>query len=386
MRERLRTIGRRLIGDDPAESPLARFVVCAALGVNLLYNHHGRVPVWLWAAVGVACAGVVTFSVLDRRHPRIAVGALAGGAFVAAAAAGPATDAAAFVTTCVAIGLLSQQLRVNGSIIVTVAAADGAVLAASATLAHRPADALITALVVLCAVTLLGLYRRQYRFRARATASLREQIARTRQERTRAAGFDERTKTAREMHEVLTNSLGALAVQLDLAEGLLSENSDLPGALARVRRSRRLAAESTAEARAVATVLRDDTPPLDGAVRGLVDEFRRDHHMTIDRQVTGTVRAVDPTAAVAVLGAAREALANASKHAPGAPVSVVLSFDTEWVRVSVHNPAARNRTPDSGSGYGLTGMKERVALVGGSLSAGPGHDGRGWSVLVEVPG
>ncbi|MCM6778262.1 histidine kinase [Nocardia sp. CDC159] len=383
MRQRLRTVGRRLIGDAPENSPLMRLVVCALLAVNLVYNHAGPIPLWLWAALGAVYLGIVSFAILDTRWPRPALAALIGGALIGAAVVGPG-DSSALIMTFAAIGVLSQQLSASALLILAATVADGAALAASSLLARQSAD-LVIHLIILCALMLLGLYRRQYLLRVRQTALLLEQTRRTQHEQARAAALDERTRIARELHDVLAHSLGALAVQLDVAEGLLSEKGDVPGALARVRRSRRLAANGMAEARAAVAALRHDIPPLDEGLRGLVDGYRRDHHMTVDCQVTGTPRPVDSAAAVSLLGTAREALTNASKHAPGAPVSIVLSFDPARVRLSVHNPAARNGDSNAAGEYGLTGMRERIALVGGSLSAGPGLDGRGWQVTAEVP-
>ncbi|MFI5778904.1 sensor histidine kinase [Nocardia sp. NPDC051570] len=385
MRQRLRAIGRRLIGGDPENSPLMRIIAGVLLAVNLVYNHIGPIPVWMWAASIVAYLGMATFAILDHRRPRVAISALIAAALISAAITGPATDSASLIMTCAAISVMSQQLSASARIIIAVVAAGGATLAVSELLARHPARDLPTHLAILCALMLLGLYRRQFRLRVRETALLLEQTRRAQHEQARAAALDERARIARELHDVLAHSLGALAVQLDVAEGLLSEKSDLPGALARVRRSRRLAANGMAEARAAVAALRNDIPPLDEALRGLIDGYRRDHHMTVDCQVTGTPHAVESATAVSLLGTAREALTNASKHAPGAPVSVVLTFDADRVRLSVRNPAARNGNSHSEGGYGLTGMRERIALAGGSLSAGPGQDGRGWLVTAEVP-
>src|SRR5205823_6048975 len=114
-----------------------------------------------------AYLGIVSFMVLDTRRPRPAMGALIGGALIGAAVVGPATDSAALITTCAAISMLSQQLTPTAPVILAAVAADGAVLAASSVLAGRPTDDLVTDLVILCALMLLGLYRRQYRLGVR---------------------------------------------------------------------------------------------------------------------------------------------------------------------------------------------------------------------------
>ncbi|MBF6333136.1 sensor histidine kinase [Nocardia transvalensis] len=362
-----------------------RIIVAALLAVNLGFNHRGPLPVWMWVALGAAYACLLVFAVLDTRRPRIAIAALVCCALISAAVVGPATDSSALLMTCAAISLLSQQLTASATIILLAFAADAATVTASSLLAGQSTDDPVTSAVILLILLLLGLYRRQYRFRVRETELLLEQTRRTQHEQARAVALDERARIAREIHDVLAHSLGALAVQLDVAEGLLSEKGDVPGALARVRRSRRLAASGLTEARAAVTALREDVPPLDEALRALADTYRRDHHMIVDYRVTGTPHPVNSATTVSLLRAAREALTNAGKHAAGAPVSMVLSFERNLVRLSVHNPASVNGKPRSDGGYGLTGMRERIALVGGSLSAGPGQDGRGWQVTAEVP-
>lgn len=194
------------------------------------------------------------------------------------------------------------------------------------------------------------------------------------------------------MHDVLAHSLGALTVQLDVAEGLLTEKGDVPAALTHVRRSQRLAQDGLTEARGAVAALRDDVPPLVEAIRGLVAGYRRDHHMAVDLTVDGKPRAVRSAVAISLLRTAREALTNAGRHAPGTSVSIALTFGRERVRLSVCNPllndpipAGMERTPGRGGGYGLTGMRERIALAGGTLSAEPGRDGRDWRVTAEIP-
>ena len=85
---------------------------------------------------------------------------------------------------------------------------------------------------------------------------------------------------------------------------------------------------------------------------------------------------------------AQEALTNARKHAPGAPVSISVTYAPGDVTLEVSNPLP---APDqaaplarAGTGYGLTGLRERAALAGGTLTAGPG-DGR-WTVRLKFPG
>ncbi|MDX3006665.1 histidine kinase [Kribbella solani] len=220
-----------------------------------------------------------------------------------------------------------------------------------------------------------GLNRRQYEVQARQTEQLLEQTRLAQSEHARAATLEERGRIARDLHDVLAHSLGALSVQLEVAEALLEERGDTAGALDRVRRSRRLAVQGLTEARnAVAALRADAVPELPQAIAALAEQHEKDHGTAVHFTNTGVVKQPDSGATVALLNAAREALTNAAKHAPGQPVAVEL----DGVRLSV-----RNKGPTNGEGFGLAGMRERLALIGGTLTAGP--DGDDWLVVAEVP-
>ncbi len=178
---------------------------------------------------------------------------------------------------------------------------------------------------------------------------------------------------------MLAHSLGALSVQLEVAEALLEERNDTAGALERVRRSRRLAVQGLVEARnAVAALRSSEVPALPEALAVLAEQHGQDHRASVAVRTEGKPRPLESGVIVALLGAAREALTNAGKHAPGRPIDVRLDY-REGVRLSVRNPGTTERGAD---GFGLTGMRERLALVDGKLEAGP--DGDDWLVVAEV--
>jgi signal transduction histidine kinase len=119
---------------------------------------------------------------------------------------------------------------------------------------------------------------------------------------------------------------------------------------------------------------------LPQALADLVEAYRRDHHATVQLRTEGSPRPVSAPATVSLLATAREALTNAAKHAPGVPVEVVLDYREDKVTLYVINAAE-----EAGEqvGYGLAGMRERIALVGGTLTAG--HNAMRWRVIAEVP-
>jgi signal transduction histidine kinase len=233
---------------------------------------------------------------------------------------------------------------------------------------------------------LLGLTRRQYVAQGRAAEALVAQTLRTESESRRAATLDERTRIAREIHDVLAHALGGLTVQLEAAELLLSERGDVDGALERIRGCQRTAREGLEEARRAVAALRSDAPPLQESIGALLDSHR-EQGARGELVVEGTARDLPPEAALALMRTVQEALTNARRHAPGSRVRVRLRFERGGTSVTVTNGAARRSPVTVGVGqtgeYGLAGMRERLELAGGQLVAGPA--GKGWTVRAEVP-
>jgi signal transduction histidine kinase len=365
----------------------------AVIAASLLTARPGGGPL-VWLALGAGFAGWLLFLLFSRlplipgRHRLTwALAALAGCAVCSAAVSGPA-PAEAPTMAALALLLFSSHLRPSGRATLGLAGLVAALTAVSCLLAGRGLGELAVNLAAVVIVLLVGAARRQQDLRAEQAVRLLEQTEVARRAAAHAAALDERARIARELHDVLAHSLGALAVQLEVAEGLLDERGDLTGALHRVRRARRLAGEGLAEARRAVAALRTD-PPADGligALTQLVAAHRRDHDTEVDLRAEGESRAVPAATAVSLLGAAREALTNCARHAPGAPVAVRLVFTPDAVRLTVTNPAPGSREVGAGDGHGLTGMRERIALAGGTLAAGWAEDDARWQVAAEVPG
>ncbi|MGA2208738.1 MAG: sensor histidine kinase [Acidimicrobiales bacterium] len=232
---------------------------------------------------------------------------------------------------------------------------------------------------------LAGLNRRQYRLRAEQSEELLLERERTATESAHAAALAERNRIAREVHDVLAHSLGALAVQLEVLDALLGDG-DIERAKTTVATSRRLAVEGLAETRRAVHALRDAPLDLAERVAALADGD------SAAFSVEGTDRPLPADAALALYRAAQEAISNARKHAPGAAVSIVLSFASDRTSIEIVDEYGPGVVPAVGAGtgspgYGLAGMRERVELLGGSLAAGPLPPGgpAGWSVRVDLP-
>jgi signal transduction histidine kinase len=291
-------------------------------------------------------------------------------------------DSSAILLSVIALGRLATLTSVGVATILGIGLLDIALAVTSHLVTGDWSGSALADPAVMLLLVLVGLNRRQYEIQAKQAEALLEQTRLAQAEHARAAALDERTRIARELHDVLAHSLGALGVQLELAEALLTERSDVDGAVAAVRRSRRLAVDGLAEARNAVAALRRDVLPLADALAAAAATHARDHDVTVDFAVDGEPRPLPSAAVVALTGIAREALTNAGRHAPGEDVRMRLSYDPGVVRLDVRN--ALGAFPRTGEGFGLAGMRERLALAGGSLTSGP-DDGQ-WRVLAEVPG
>jgi signal transduction histidine kinase len=244
--------------------------------------------------------------------------------------------------------------------------------------------------LVLVVSLLAGRNRRDALIRAAQAATL---VTRTRQaqaDQRRAAALEERTRIAREIHDVLAQSLSALGVQIEAARSVLSDTGDVACASGLLEQASQLADAGLSETRQAVHALRADTPPLPGGLASLAEGHEQQCRHPVALSVTGQARAFRPEVNVALIRAAREALTNAAKHAPGAAVTMNLAYTSGHVTLTICNPArspapaARDRGEDSsGSGCGIAGMRERLQLTGGTLTAG-WADGQ-WVVRAKVP-
>lgn len=186
----------------------------------------------------------------------------------------------------------------------------------------------------------------------------------------------ERARIARDIHDVLAHSLSGVNMQLEVADALLDAGRTAE-ARAAMGKAQSLVREGLTETRRAVQTLRQDALPLVPTLAALVGD-------DASLEVRGTSRDIDTPESQFLIRCAQEALTNARNHAPGAPVTVVLRFGAEDVELSVANGLAPSPTdPIESTGMGLIGMRERAALVGGTVTAGP--DGRGWIVRASVP-
>ncbi|WP_233604611.1 sensor histidine kinase [Micromonospora sp. HM5-17] len=251
----------------------------------------------------------------------------------------------------------------------------------------------------------------QVRRRRQSQRALIEEAERSELEQARRAVLEERTRIARELHDVVAHHMSMIAVQAEtapyrltgLAEPARNEFAAIAGS----------AREALADMRRLLGVLRSEsatpeTAPQPGLAElpELVESARR-AGMAVTFTAVGPPAGAEPPEAVALAAyrIIQEALANAARHAPGAAVAVSLAAGATALAIEVRNgpvPAPPDRpaeptqvggaAPDpsagrgeggAGPGHGLTGMRERARLLGGTLTAGPTD--QGYAVTAHLP-
>jgi signal transduction histidine kinase len=204
----------------------------------------------------------------------------------------------------------------------------------------------------------------------------------------RAQVLGERARIAREIHDVLARSLGTLGIEIEAARSLLTVTGDIPAAISLLERASQLVDDGLSEAREAIFELRPDAPPLSDGLASLLGTHEEHYRRPVAVSVTGAVCTIRPDANMALISVAREALTNAARHAPGAAVTVHLDYTPTQVTLTLSNPAspppaAGDGKRASGTCYGLAGMRERLQLTGGTVSAG--LSGGEWIVRAQVP-
>jgi signal transduction histidine kinase len=229
----------------------------------------------------------------------------------------------------------------------------------------------------------------------RATRSWRNQATHAEQHRhdlARIAVADERTRIARDLHDLVAHSLSVIAVQADAAEAALAKQPERAGPPLRAIRDS--AREALVDMRQLLHVLRTDQDSLTAddlaPAHGLADIPRLVARMRESGlPVSADIRAGSALPAGTELAAfriAQEGLTNVRKHAGDVPTRVVVVRDAHELRVEVHNEPPATAPPPTAlsTGHGLIGARERVHAAGGSFEAGPTTTG-GFGLVARLP-
>ncbi|WP_235883285.1 sensor histidine kinase [Saccharopolyspora elongata] len=228
---------------------------------------------------------------------------------------------------------------------------------------------------------------RQHQEMAEAERVKAAQLAKIAELDRTAAVTAERTRMARDLHDVVSGHLSAIAIQ---SEAVLSRSDADPATVRTVLRSvRENSVRALEEMRAMIGVLRaggedEVTAPARLTELSALVESARAGGMRLELRS----EVDDPTPIPAAVGLTayriiQEALTNAAKHAPDAAARLTIRQDQRALTVEVANELAPSTTEASGTGAGLLNMRERATTVGGSLSAGPAEPG--WLVRAVLP-
>lgn len=341
------------------------------------------------AMLGLCCAGWVLWSAGLHLAPQVIGerGVIAGLLVFGTAGAvltGLDLPSVALVFPTIATLSAANRLKVRRSL--AVVAAFCAIMFITAALTAGDLGTAVGYFGVMFGVYGLGLGRRAQEQRAATAEQLLAETQRANDEEAHAAALAERGRIAREIHDVLAHSLSALTVQLEAADALLNSGTNPQKAHDYVISARRIAREGLTETRRAIAALREDTPPLRTLLSSLAETYESDTGAKVTVIAEQEPVNLKPDVSLALYRTAQESLTNARKHAPGAPVELSLACSGSVTELTVTNgPATAPITAlaSSGGGYGLSGLRERAELAGGTLDAGPCGDG--WRVSLRVP-
>ncbi len=211
-------------------------------------------------------------------------------------------------------------------------------------------------------------------------------------EQARRAVLEERARIGRELHDVVAHHMSLIAVQAETAPYRVGEIPEsVSGEFTAISAAARTA---LAEMRRLLGVLRNDEEAARAPQPQIeqIDDMiatARNAGMAVDYTPTDALDSIPQSIGLCAYRIVQEALTNASRHAPGAEVTVELVRNDDGLRVEVVNGPGRLAIPAGGQGgpapgQGLTGMRERASLLGGALTAGATTDG-GFAVTAVIP-
>ncbi|MGN9837697.1 sensor histidine kinase [Nonomuraea sp. H19] len=379
--------------------------VAFAVGVVLIAGraHLERdVPAWvLVVPLAITCAAVL----VRQRAPLVCLGLGVIGITLDGFVGPSLGTVLVFTDNLYAAALYGPAglARVLLSVTAALAVAGGAVAGFIAADWRMLAVMGVQAALVLVTPVTTALVLREQRDRAAVERVRAEQVAHLAELDRQAAIAAERTRMARELHDMIANHFSAIAIQSTAA---LSRKDLDPATVRKVMESvRENSVKGLAEMRSMIGLLRQEgdepeaTRPRLADAETLVERVRR-AGLVAEFRVEGEACELPASVDLAGYRILQEALTNALKHGDS-PVDVVVSYEPAQVVVSVENAVSERGARLPGAGAGLIGMRERASLVGGSFEAGPqgsveaggrelqagprARGGGGWRVLAVLP-
>jgi signal transduction histidine kinase len=367
--------------------PFADVLVAVGFGAISISITLGMVDDPAARAVGVCLAILhVAPLVVRRRWPELALGAMAVMGVVYVLVGFPPVGLGPAILAAVYTVAVYRPRSRSVPAVAGVTLAMAVVVVASGT----GLDTAVVNIVVFGVAWALGDRNRQAHERAAVEHDRAEGLERTREELARRAVVEERLRIARELHDVVAHALSVIAVQAG-AGRMVGEESPATAreALASIETASRSA---LGEMRRLLMVLRSDEGEVEPLVpspglselEGLVAATVRSG-LAVEVHTDGDRVALPVGVDLAAYRIVQEALTNVRKHAHASRASVVVSYDPDALRIEVLDdgvgPSVNGRL---GTGHGLIGMRERAALYGGTVDAGPGVHG-GFRVTARIP-
>ncbi|MEV6763957.1 histidine kinase [Streptomyces sp. NPDC051105] len=244
-------------------------------------------------------------------------------------------------------------------------------------------------MLVVSAIALLTVTVRQIRREAEQTVTAQQ--SQTAHERSRRTLLEERTTIARELHDVVAHHMSVVAIQAEAAPYRVENPPpELEKAFVTIREN---AVAALTELRRVLGVVRaedyeapDAPQPTLADLDGLLANVR-EAGLTVDKGVTGAVRELPQGVELSAYRIVQEALSNTLRHAPGASARVEIGYVIGGLGLRIVNgppPRPALLKPSPGAGHGITGMRERVSMLNGEMTAAPTAEG-GYEVTVFLP-
>jgi signal transduction histidine kinase len=235
----------------------------------------------------------------------------------------------------------------------------------------------------------VGRSRRAAAGRERASRELAEEMDAARELHVRTAAVGERVRLAREIHDVIAHSVSVMVIQAAAAR-VVMENDPLRADMS-LRSVERAGREALAEMRRLLGVLADGEALRSLAPQPGLDDLpelvssTRSAGLNASMRIEGDPVAVSAGLSLCAYRVVQEALTNALKHAGATEAEVNVRWSEDALELQVTDAGRGERVPVIGpGGHGIDGMRERAALHGGSLDAGPAPDG-GFIVRARIP-
>ncbi|MFJ9564642.1 sensor histidine kinase [Streptomyces fuscichromogenes] len=247
----------------------------------------------------------------------------------------------------------------------------------------------VAPMLVASAISMLAASVRQIRREAEQTVTAQQ--TETAQERSRRTLLEERTTIARELHDVVAHHMSVVAIQAEAAPYRVENPPpELEKAFATIREN---AVAALTELRRVLGVVRaadyeapDAPQPTLADLDALLANVR-EAGLAVGKTVTGAVRELPQGVELSAYRIVQEALSNTLRHAPGAGARVEIGYVIGGLGLRVVNgppPRPALIKPSPGAGHGITGMRERVSMLNGEMTAAATPEG-GYEVTVFLP-